>query len=55
MVFISGAILSGLYPAIILASFNPIKTLKGKVGVSAGKVGIRKILLCIQFGICAEL
>jgi len=54
-IFIFGAFLSGLYPAFILSSFNPIQTLKGKIGISAGGIGVRKVLLGVQFGISALL
>lgn len=48
--------LSGLYPAMILSSFNPIQTLKS--GISAGKSGplalyLRRTLLVSQFAIAA--
>jgi putative ABC transport system permease protein len=55
MIFIFGTFLSGIYPAFILSSFNPIQTLKGKIGISAGGIGIRKVLLGFQFGISAIL
>jgi putative ABC transport system permease protein len=55
LIFILGAFLSGIYPAFILSSFNPIQTLKSKIGISAGGIGIRKILLGFQFGISAIL
>lgn len=54
-IFILGSFLSGSYPAFILSSFNPIQTLKGKVGISTGRTGVREILLGLQFGISAIL
>jgi putative ABC transport system permease protein len=55
LLFIFGAFLSGIYPAFILSSFNPIQTLKGKIGISAGGIGVRKVLLGLQFGISVLL
>jgi putative ABC transport system permease protein len=45
------SLISGIYPAIILASFNPISALKGKVTrYGRGKI-IRKCLVVFQFAI----
>ena len=55
VIFIIGAFLSGIYPAFVLSSFNPVQVLKGKIGISTGKIGFRKILLGFQFGISALL
>ena len=56
LVFILGAFLAGIYPAFILSSFNPIQTLRGKVGISTGgAIGVRKVLLGFQFGISTIL
>jgi putative ABC transport system permease protein len=47
--FLTGAVLSGLYPAIVLSSFKPVSVLKGKfMGSSAGNY-IRKALVICQF------
>lgn len=46
--FITG-LLAGLYPAIILSGFNPIKALKGAVESGIGGRFIRKGLVVFQF------
>jgi putative ABC transport system permease protein len=48
--FLTG-ILSGIYPAIVLSSFKPIKTLKGAVSGIQSKYSLRRILVVFQFTI----
>ncbi len=48
--FIIG-IISGIYPAIFMSSFQPIKTLKGFTKMGGGSVSFRKILVVSQFAI----
>jgi putative ABC transport system permease protein len=38
-----------------MSSFNPVQVLKGKIGISTGGVGFRKILLGFQFSISVIL
>jgi putative ABC transport system permease protein len=40
---------SGLYPALLLASFEPIAVLKGKFNIKKGNLWIRKGLVIAQF------
>jgi putative ABC transport system permease protein len=44
-------ILSGLYPAMFMASFQPIKTLKGFLKIGGKTISFRKALVILQFGI----
>lgn len=45
-------ILSGLYPSIVLSSYNPVKVLKGKLFAGSGKsINLKKVLTATQFSI----
>ena len=44
-----GIILSGIYPALVLCNYSPIKALKGKVQTTKGSLSIRKGLIIFQF------
>ena len=59
-VFIIGTILvigllAGSYPALLLSSFSPIESLKGKLKVGKGGAFFRKTLVIFQFGISVLL
>jgi putative ABC transport system permease protein len=49
ILFITGAFLSGFYPAIILSSFQPIAVLKGKAMKASQGSFLRKSLVVFQF------
>jgi putative ABC transport system permease protein len=48
LIIILGTVLSGIYPAFVLSSFSPIKSLK-KVKPSSKGISLRKGLITVQF------
>ncbi len=44
-------ILSGLYPALFMSSFQPVKTLKGLFKAGGANITMRKVLVVAQFAI----
>jgi putative ABC transport system permease protein len=53
--FICGTILSGLYPAFALSSYQPVTVVKGKWHSSVGGILLRKSLVVFQFAVSVLL
>lgn len=52
---ITGTLLAGLYPALVLSSFRPAAVLKGKSSPVSGHFWLRKGLVVVQFTACVVL
>jgi putative ABC transport system permease protein len=50
-IFITGALISGIYPAFFLSSFKPTTVFKGPQELKIGGMGMRRILVIIQFSL----
>ncbi|MEZ4943907.1 MAG: ABC transporter permease [Cyclobacteriaceae bacterium] len=49
IVFLIGALLSSLYPAFVLSSFQPIAVLRGKLSYNVSGQFLRRLLVLFQF------
>ncbi|SEW13279.1 putative ABC transport system permease protein [Chitinophaga sp. YR573] len=48
-------LVAGIYPAILLSSFDPLKTLKGRITLGRSNISFRKALVILQFVIATVL
>lgn len=48
-------LLNGIYPALILSSFNPLNIIRGRALLNLKDTGLRKVLVVIQFAISVIL
>lgn len=51
IIFFLGSIVTGLYPALVLTRFEPIKVLRGNFASSTQGASLRKSLILLQFAI----
>jgi putative ABC transport system permease protein len=49
------ALMAGIYPSVVLSSFKPVITLKGKMSKQAGGTVVRKVFTTLQFSIAIGL
>jgi putative ABC transport system permease protein len=49
LMFVAGAFLSGIYPALFLSSFKPTTVFQGVSELKVGGLGMRRILVIFQF------
>ncbi|WP_420387598.1 ABC transporter permease [Roseivirga sp.] len=55
LIILVTGVFSGSYPSLYLSSFNPVKTLKGKISIGKNANLPRKILVMLQFGFAIVL
>ena len=55
ILFVSGTLLSGLYPAFVMSGYNPVSVLKGAFKNTSKGLLLRKGLIIAQFGISVLL
>jgi len=48
-------LVAGIYPAVLLSSFDPLRTLKGRITLGKSNISFRKALVVLQFVIATIL
>ncbi|MBC7920233.1 MAG: ABC transporter permease [Ferruginibacter sp.] len=48
-------LVAGVYPALLLSSFQPLTVMKGKLALGGGNVSFRKVLVVTQFSLSIAL
>lgn len=51
LIFLGGALVAGIYPAMILTSFRPVTAFQGISELKVGGYGLRRILVIFQFAV----
>ncbi|MEO1053017.1 MAG: ABC transporter permease [Bacteroidota bacterium] len=54
-IFMLGALLSSVYPALVMSAYQPSKVLKGSISESGRRVTLRKGLVVFQFAVSVVL
>lgn len=49
------SLLSGVYPALVVSGYNPVRAMKGKLTRTSSGIQLRKFLVVLQFGISIVL
>ena len=55
LIFVLVGLISGIYPAVVLSGFQPVRVLKGMVEKPRKNFTLRKMLLVIQFSVSMAL
>ena len=55
ILFVTGALLSGFYPSVVLTTFQPVDFLRIRSGPSSREINLRRALVVFQFVIALSL
>lgn len=54
-IVVLAGIVAGIYPALVLSSYQPIQTLKGHIGTRSHKATMRKVIVAFQSALATTL